>query len=338
MKKLKRSKIALSSFLVAGILMVSCSSNSTGQIVVYNGQHLELTQALVSSFEKSTGISVKLETNSSVVLADQLLEEGSHTRADVIFLENSPEMMLVEQHNLLRKLSQSTLAQIPSKYSSPQGDWVGVALRVSCLAYNPSLIASSALPTSLLDLAKPYWKGKLALAPSDPDFLPLVGAIARSYSVQQATAWLIGLRSNGSLYQSDEAALAAVNQGRSAIGIINQYYWYRLRLQDGPSRMHSKLYFFPNENVGSLENISPIAISRYTSNYEASIKFVNFVISHKGESLLARSDDYEYPARVGVNPNSLLEPLSRVSPDLLSVVQLGNDKLAAKLVSQAGLL
>ncbi len=338
MKKLKRSKIALSSFLVAGILMVSCSSNRTGQIVVYNGQHLELTQALVSSFEKSTGISVKLETNSSVVLADQLLEEGSHTRADVIFLENSPEMMLVEQHNLLRKLSQSTLAQIPSKYSSPQGDWVGVALRVSCLAYNPSLIASSALPTSLLDLAKPYWKGKLALAPSDPDFLPLVGAIARSYSVQQATAWLNGLRSNGSLYQSDEAALAAVNQGRSAIGIINQYYWYRLRLQDGPSRMHSKLYFFPNENVGSLENISPIAISRYTSNYEASIKFVNFVISHKGESLLARSDDYEYPARVGVNPNSLLEPLSRVSPDLLSVVQLGNDKLAAKLVSQAGLL
>ncbi len=338
MKKLKRFKIALSSFLVAGILMVSCSSNSTGQIVVYNGQHLELTQALVSSFEKSTGISVKLETNSSVVLADQLLEEGSHTRADVIFLENSPEMMLVEQHNLLRKLSQSTLAQIPSKYSSPQGDWVGVALRVSCLAYNPSLIASSALPTSLLDLAKPYWKGKLALAPSDPDFLPLVGAIARSYSVQQATAWLNGLRSNGSLYQSDEAALAAVNQGRSAIGIINQYYWYRLRLQDGPSRMHSKLYFFPNENVGSLENISPIAISRYTSNYEASIKFVNFVISHKGESLLARSDDYEYPARVGVNPNSLLEPLSRVSPDLLSVVQLGNDKLAAKLVSQAGLL
>ena len=40
------------------------------------------------------------------------------------------------------------------------------------------MIQEAALPASLLDLAKPEWKGKVAIAPTDADFLPLVGAVA----------------------------------------------------------------------------------------------------------------------------------------------------------------
>ena len=64
-------------------------------------------QALVAAFQKQTGIKVNMRTNDSVVLADQLLSEGSHSPADVFISENSPEMMMLEQHGFLSKLDAS---------------------------------------------------------------------------------------------------------------------------------------------------------------------------------------------------------------------------------------
>jgi len=34
------------------------------------------------------------------------------------------------------------------------------------------------------------------------------------------------------------------------VGIINQYYWYRLRLELGAGNTHSQLYYYPNQNIG----------------------------------------------------------------------------------------
>ena len=72
--------------------------------------------------------------------------------------------------------------------------------------------------------------------------------------------WLTGLKRNAQLYQSVESVLAAVNRGDVATGIINQYYWYRLRLELGAHAMHSAVYFFPNHDVGSIENIQPATL------------------------------------------------------------------------------
>jgi hypothetical protein len=56
-----------------------------------------------------------------------------------------------------------------------------------------------------------------------------------------------------------------------------------------------------------------------------------------GQQILARSYDFEYPARPGIAPNSQLPPLSSLSPARLGVVRLGNDQAAAKLIQDAGL-
>ncbi len=112
------------------------------------------------------------------------------------------------------------------------------------------------LPKSVLELAQPRWKGRIAIAPTDSDFPPLVGAIIARYGRQAAVSWLAGMKRNAQLFQDDEAVVAAVNRGDVATGIINHYYWYRLRLEVGRRAMHSTLYFFPDDDVGSIENIS----------------------------------------------------------------------------------
>src|SRR5262249_33742549 len=153
-------------------------------------------------------------------------------------------------HDMLAGLPTAITSQIPSKYNSPSGKWVGMALRASSLVYNPSRISRAQLPKHFLDLAKPEWKGKVALAPTDSDFPPLVGAVIAAYGKSAATNWLNGLKANAVIYPDEEAVVSAVERGDQAVGVINQYYWYRLKLEQGPRYTKSRLYFFPNHDVG----------------------------------------------------------------------------------------
>ena len=323
--------------VTAAVLVAGCGSGSGGpSIVLYNGQHLELTRAVVAAFEQQTGISVRMRTNDGVVLADQILQEGHSSPADVYLTENSPELMNLEEHGLLAKLSPSILRQVPERDSSPAGDWVGVAFRVRSLVYDPSRLATSKLPRSILDLAEPQWQGKVAIAPLDSDFPPLVGALINTRGVKAATAWLAGLKRNAAIYQNEESVVAAVNRGDVAVGVINSYYWYRLRFEVGVSGMHSALYYFPGGDAGSVVNISGAAVLASSSHYPEAARFVEFLVSRSGQRLISQGDDFEYPARPGVAANSALPRLGHVAHTSLSIAALGDDKQAAQLVANTG--
>jgi iron(III) transport system substrate-binding protein len=334
--RLRRSVAALVIVAIAAAL-AGCGATAPNTIVLYNGQHLQLTNQLIAAFTRQTGIHVSVRTGDGIVLADQLLQEGSSSPADVYLTENSPELMNLQGHGLLAKQPQSTLEQIPARDQSPAGDWVGIALRVSSLAYDPAKIARSQLPTSVLALAQPQWKGKIAIAPTDSDFPPLVGAVIATYGKPAALRWLEGLKQNAQTYQDDESVVAAVNRGGVATGIINQYYWFRLRLELGASHTPSRVYYFPDHNAGGIENISGAAVLASSKRKALADKFVQFLVSAAGQRILANGYDYEYPARPGIAPNPALPPLASLSPSTLSVTALGTDQQAAQLIEQAGL-
>jgi iron(III) transport system substrate-binding protein len=278
-----------------------------------------------------------VHTNDGIVLADQLLQEGSSSPADVYLTENSPELVTIDQHGLFAKLAPSTLAQVPARYRPVSGSWVGIARRISALAYNPSKVTRAALPKSLLELEDPQWKGKIAIAPTDSDFPPLVGAVIAAYGKPAAAKWLAGLKRNAVLYQDDESVVAAVNRGDVATGIINHYYWYRLRLELGRQKMHSAVYFFPNHDVGSIENVSGAGVLKSSTRPADAQAFVRFLVSPKAQEILSHGYDFEYPARPGISPNSQLTPLSAIQPATLGANALGNDQPAAQLIEEAGL-
>src|SRR4051794_25879704 len=92
--------LGMSSLFSAFVLLATSCGGGGGDgnsIVLYNGQHLALTRAMVSAFEKQTGISLRIRSNDSVVLADLLAQEGDSSPADVYLTENSPELMNLEQ-------------------------------------------------------------------------------------------------------------------------------------------------------------------------------------------------------------------------------------------------
>ncbi len=314
------------------------SSEPANTITLYNGQHEQTTARLVAGFEKQTGIKVKVRSDDEDVLGNQILQEGSSSPADVFYTENTPVLEDLQEKGLLAPLPASTLAAVPSKYSSPQGDWVGVSARVSVLIYNTGLVKASELPSSILELAQPKWKGKLGFAPSETDFQPLVTAITKLDGVAAAEKWLKGLQANGKVYPDNETVVAQVNNGESTVGIIDHYYWYRLRDEVGEGGMHSALHYYAPHDPGYLLNVSGAAVLKSSAHQVATQKFVAFLVSRAGQEILAHSDSYEYPLGSGVTTAKPLLPFASLHPDPISIAELGNGQHAIELKREAGLL
>lgn len=327
---------SISVLVLAAALTAGCGSGGGGDsLVLYNGQHLQLTRSLVSAFQRATGIRVKLRTDDGVVLADQILQEGHSSPADVYLTENSPELVELAEHGLLARLPQSVLTQVPARDRAPDGTWVGVALRVSALVYNPSLVSRTQLPHSILDLAQPSWKRKVAIAPIDSDFPPVVGAVIATKGKNAAAQWLTGLKRNADVYQTDESVVAAVNRGNVACGIINSYYWFRLQREIGKGAMRSALYYFPSGDPGSIVNVSGVAVLGTARESRDAQRFAAFIVSPAAQRLIAHGDDFEYPARPGVTANAALPPLGRIAHTSLQASRLGDDREAVQLIFHA---
>jgi iron(III) transport system substrate-binding protein len=308
-------------------------------ITLYSAQHEQVVNALVQDFTKQTGIDVKVRTGEGPALAAQLVAEGSASPADVYFTENSPELMLLEEKGLLGKVAPATLAVVPARFDSPAGEWVGVTARENVLAYNTSKIKPDQLPKSLFDLAKPQWKGKVGIAPSDGDFLPLVSAVLALKGEAATLDWLKGLKANAQIFDDDEGVVAAVNRGAVDTGIINNYYWARLHQEIGDSKTRSALYHFGNGDAGALVNVSGAAMLKAAHNPQGAQKFLAYLVSARAQNLMAKGHvDFEYPLHPGVAPDPILKPFDQLDPPKLTVEQLGDDSQAGKLLREAGLL
>jgi iron(III) transport system substrate-binding protein len=315
------------------------SSASAASLVLYNAQHEQTVNRLVAGFEKATGVQVKVHSGDGPEIANQIIQEGAASPADVFFTENSPEIAVLDEKGLLAKVDSATLAQVPAKYNAPDGNWVGVLAREDVLAYNPSLIAKNKLPKSLLDLADPAWKGKVAIAPGDNDFLPLVSAVIVTHGQAAALAWLKGLKQNAQIFDDDEGVVAAVDRGAVATGIINNYYWARLRAEQGPAKTHSDIYHFSHGDVGGLINISAAGVLKTSKDPQDAQRFLAYLVSKPTQEMLANNTVvFEYPLHPGVAPNPVLKPFKQLQPPSVSVAQLGDDSQVLGLLHQAGLL
>jgi iron(III) transport system substrate-binding protein len=327
-----------SSTTTAGSTVPSQESLAGQSITLYSGQHEQTTALLVKAFEKHTGVKVKVRPGDEAELANQIMQEGSNSPADVFYTENTPALEHLREQSLLAPIDPATLAAVPARYDSAQGYWVGVSGRVSVLVYNTKQVSPSSLPTSILALAEPKWKGKLGIAPSETDFQPLITSITKFDGAAAAEKWLKGMKANSKIYPDNETVVAQVNNGESAIGLINHYYWFRLRDEVGQSGLHSALAYYAAHDPGDLLNVSGAAVLKSSSHQAAAQAFVAFLVSAEGQEVLAHSHSYEYPLRPGISPAKGLRPFAEIQPAPITLSELGDGSAPLELEQKLGLL
>jgi iron(III) transport system substrate-binding protein len=326
---------------IAAILAAGCggsSSDSGGSLTLYSAQHEPMTEALTKGFEEENGAKVQVRYGEDEGLASQIEQEGDASPADVVLTENTPPLELLAGNELLAEVEPSTLEEVPSRYNSPTGHWVGVAARETVMVYNPDLIAADELPASILDLAKPEWKGKLAIAPSEPDFVPIVSAIEKLDGEAAAKSWLEGFADNAKHYNDNEGIIAAVDSGQIAAGIINHYYWYEAVAEEGKEKVPSKLHYFGHEDPGALVNVSGAGALASSGDPELAQEFLAYVVSEEGQTAIAESGDWEYPLNSAVPPPPGLKPFDSLEPPQVGPADLGDGSAPVELMEQVGLL
>jgi len=339
--KLTLGHVAVALMVAAGLASCSSSGGSSTTITLYSGQHLQTTQALVTAFEKLTGINVKVRSDDEDVLTAAIEQEGSRTPADVFLTENSNWLAQLDERHLLALVGAAALAPIPSADNASDGNWVGISARVSVMIYDPSKLSPSQLPTSILGLADPQWKGKIEIAPSETDFWPLVDSVARADGTAAALTWLKGLKANAGSNDDvpdNETITSDVSQGRTDLGVINHYYYFRLKAELGASNVHSALAYFAPGDPGYVLDVSTAGILASSKHQPAAQQFVAFLTSPAGQSIIAHSDSFEYPLNASVAANPELPPLSSLHPNSFTVNELGDGLEAKTLLQEAQLL
>jgi iron(III) transport system substrate-binding protein len=338
----RAATLAAAAALSAGLLAGCSGAAAAGQgtITLYSGQHEQTTQALVTAFEQQTGIKVNVRYNDEDSFADEIVAEKSHPVADVFYTENSPVLEYLQDLGMLAPVDATTLAKTPAKYNSAQGDWAGVSARVSVLIYNPGLISKAQLPTSVLQLASPQYQGKLAFAAGETDFQPIVTSVARTYGQAEASSWLAGIKANAAAhtYPDNETIADEVNRGAVAFGVVNQYYWYRLKAELGAASIHSQITYFAPHDPGYVLDVSGAGILKSSKNQADAQKFLAFLVSAPGQEIIAHSISFEYPLDDGVQTTAPETPFADLQPNPITVAELGDGATAIALLQKAGML
>src|SRR5262249_29243462 len=204
-------------------------------------------------------------------------------------------------------------AHIPARYQDAKGRWAGFAARIRVLLYNTDKVKTSDAPRSIVDLAKPRWKGRFAFA--NPHFGTMsfhAAALFVKWSDAKATEFLRQLHDNGAVVAAGNSDVKdRVSDGRVDVGLMDEDdavvavrekkpVAIAILDQDGIDALGTPLM----PNVALLIQGAPRA--------EQGQHFIDFLVSSDVEKMLAASDAAQLPLHPDVAGPSLLPALTQI--------------------------
>lgn len=328
--------VAFATAFLAAVTPATAQSESAG-IVIYNAQHESLGVAWAEAFTKETGIKVTLRKGSDMEFANQIVQEGSASPADVFLTENSPAMSLVDQAGLFEPVAKDTLAQVPETFQPSNGHWVGVAARSTVFAYDKTKLTEDKLPKSLLDLADPAWKGRWAASPAGADFQAIVSALLALKGEAATKEWLAAMKTNFTAYKGNSTAMKAVNAGEVEGAVIYHYYYFGDQAKTGENSKNVALHFFKNQDPGAFVSISGGGILASSQHKIEAQAFLKWLTGKGGQAILRDGTSFEYAVSKDEASNAALPALSTLDYPKVDPQSL-NSKSVTDLMTEAGIL
>src|SRR5205807_4907301 len=155
--------VILSFFLGA----VGCG-NAKSRVVLYCAQDQEFADLVLGEFTQRTGLKVDpkfdTEADKSVSLYVELVNEKARPRCDVHWNNEILSTIRLQRQGLLEPYRSPSAAPYPAEAKARDHTWHAFANRARVLLVNTQLVKEADRPQSLLDLARPRWMGKVAMA------------------------------------------------------------------------------------------------------------------------------------------------------------------------------
>ncbi|MDE1993705.1 MAG: iron ABC transporter substrate-binding protein [Rhizobiaceae bacterium] len=329
--------VAAASLFAAASFASGAAAQDAEGIVVYNAQHESLGAEWVDAFTKETGIKVTVRNGGDMEFANQIIQEGAASPADVFLTENSPAMALVDKAGLFAPVDKDTLDQVPAQYRAADGMWTGIAARSTVFAYDKTKLTEDKLPKSMLDLADPAWKGRWAASPTGADFQAIMGALLQLKGEQTTAAFLKALKENATPYKGNSVAMKAVNAGEVEGAIIYHYYWFGDQAKTAENSKNVALHYFKNQDPGAFVSVSGGGVLKSSKHAKEAQAFLKFVTGKGGQDVLKNGTSFEYAVGNGAQSNQKLVPLADLDAPKVESSTLDSKKIV-DMMTAAGIL
>lgn len=283
------------------------------QVVVYTSVDQVFSEPVLKRFEKEKGIAVKavydVEASKTTGLVNRLLAEKQRPKCDVFWNSEFARTILLKRQGILAAYDSPSASDIPSLFRDRDRCWTGFSARARVFVYNRNLLREGDVPPSILDLAEPPWKGRVALA------YPLFGTTATQMAAlyvalgkDKAESYLKALQGNGVVLVDGNAVVRdLVVEGRLPLGLTDTD---DVSVAIGAGKPVGMV--FPDKGgLGTLLIPNTVALVRGGPHPETGKILIDYLLSHKVESLLAFSEAAQIPVRAAVErPAGVPDPSS----------------------------
>ena len=204
-------------------------SSGGGEVVIYSSIDEPVLRPLMQRFEKETGITVRIVTDTeatkSAGLAERLLAEKDRPQADVFWGNEIFHTINLAEQGVFAPYRPTTAEDVPAKWRGANDLYTDVGLRARTIAVStrPQFKELVAKIHSLGDLTDPALKGKIAI--SHPAFGTASGHVAALYLLlgeAKFTDFLTKLKANDiKLLGGNSAVADQVAAGTVAAGLAD---------------------------------------------------------------------------------------------------------------------
>ena len=172
--------------------------------------------------------------------------------------------------------------------------------RENVLVFNKDMVKEADLPASCSISPGPNGRASWRSRPTDADFLPLDRRHRCAQGPRGRARLAQGPRENAAIFDDDEGVVAAVDRGAAAAGIVNNYYWARLRMETGADKTKSghpslrrRRRRRPCQRLGR-------GRAQGLAQPAAAQKFLAYLVSKPAQEMVSRLDiTFEYPLAAG---------------------------------------
>ncbi|WP_431322572.1 ABC transporter substrate-binding protein [Rhizobium sp. YTU87027] len=266
--------VSAAALLAASLLAIPASA---ANLVLYTSQPNEDAQATVDGFMAANpGIKVDwVRDGTPKIMAKLQAEiEAGNPVADVLLIADTVTLERLKEAGKLLAYKSPEAASYDASLYDTDGYYYSTKLITTGIVYNTS---AAFKPTSWKDLTKVEAKGLMTM-PS-----PLTSGAALIHAQTLAGVDGLGwdfykdLAANGATAAGGNGAvLKSVASGEKAFGMIVDYMPIREKAKGAPVE-----FVFPTEGVSAVTE--PVGILASSRNVEAAKKFVDYVLSQKGQ-------------------------------------------------------
>ena len=325
--------------LLTGGLLAGCGgggSSEARRVTIYSGRTQNLIEPILERYAEETGVDVDVRYGQSADLALLINEEGDRSPADVFLSQSPGSVGFLDQQGLLGTLPDAVLNLVPEELRASDGSWVGFSGRKRVVVYNPEVLGEDELPTSVLELTEPAWKGRVGVAPANASFQDFVTAMRFKLGDDATRAWLEGIAANDAFtFANNNAIVAAVGRGEIDLGLVNHYYVFQAQALDPD--FGAKNHHLAPDDVGSLLIVTGASVLKSTDVEDEANELVRFLLTEEAQRYFS-DQTYEYPLAAGVQPAAVLPPVEFIKTEGIDLDQLGGDLESTRaLIRDAGL-